>query len=528
MKLKNALFFLTTSAVAVMALWTIANMSPALAQSDLPPTAPTGFKAEAVFEDGDHKVLFTWDVHPSDQGISGWQIKNWDPKTGDEIGIVRLYGRNHTFNALVDPTVNPGTSYTFTLQAINLQGPGGYSERVNVMTLGVRGDGDYLPYGRFAKPTGLKAQGFGFGVQLEWDVVENPFIVGYEIWRRPVDANASPSTESASRHIGQVYGSTENRYFNQEGLDPNTTYAYSVLAQTEAVSSPLSDEVVITMPARLPQLPDVVTGVAAWFTGGQIEIRWDSVRDRSVTEIFVERTVPGRDADGYTTPVTSDADPVSRVDSYQDTFNLEPNTTYFYTIRTKNSAGSGPRSEPVSVTTHARILPIPTVRPATPRNAKSETVFADGHHRVIVTWDRAKSLDQVTDWRIEKLNPRNGRQLDTFVVSNVYPTLRTYHDTDVEPSTTLSYTVTAVNPRGWSDVSRLVTVTTGREAEDTTTKPISIEEWFETRPPDTGGFAPTPATWLLVAIVGAAAVFAGFALRRVPMAISILRHKQRR
>ena len=111
---------------------------------------------------------------------------------------------------------------------------------------------------------------------------------------------------------------------------------------------------------------------------------------------------------------------------------------------------------------------------------------------------------------------------------NQYPTISTYHDTDVNPATTYSYRITAISLRTLSDESRRVTVTTSSELEDHTSEPISIEEWFETRPPDTGGFAPTSAAWLLVAIVGAAAVFSGFALRRVPMAISMLRHKQRR
>ena len=199
-----------------------------------------------------------------------------------------------------------------------------------------------------------------------------------------------------------------------------------------------------------------------------------------------------------------------------------------YRISARSERGMGEKSDPASATTWDSILPAPSTVPPKPSNPKAETLHEEGHHRVIITWDSAKVSDQITRWRITQYDPRTDQPISVEVVPNRHPTDRTYHDVDVEPATTYSYRVTAVSLRRWSDESRRVTVTTSSELEDRTSEPISIEEWFETRPPDTGGFAPTSAAWLLVAIVGAAAVVAGFALRRVPMAIPILRHKQRR
>ena len=532
------LVFFFTLAVSITTVVVIPDVNPANAQSSKTPSAPTGFTARAAFEDGRHKILLSWDEHPANERITGWQWKRWDTETGDDIGDIRLANRDHTFTSFVDLNVRPGTAYTYTVNAINANGPGEYSEYVTVTTLGSPDDAEYrLP----AKPTGLTAENIGYGVLLEWDDPSDPSITGYQIWRRVVrfahgTAESTPialdldltGSSTGLNLIDDQYGRTENRFFDSDRLEPKARYVYLVRAMYRGLRGPVSDELQVMMPDRLPVPPAKLPGISARYAGGQIEITWDRIQDPSVTDIFIERTVPGRVEAGHSIHIGSDAQPAANYTSFDDGTNLEPNTTYFYTVQSRNQSGTGPKSEPISVTTPALILPVPTVRPATPRNVKAETIFADGHHRVIVTWNRPKTHDQVTDWRIEKLDPRSGKELDIVTLPNQYPTLRTYHDIDVEPFTTYSYTVSAVNPKGWSDVSRRVTVTTGREAEDTTTKPISIEEWFETRPPETGGVAPTSAAWLLVAIVGAAAVVAGFALRRVPMAISILRHKQRR
>ena len=528
------LVFFFTLAVSIMTVVVFSDVNPSNAQSSETPSAPTGFTARAAFEDGRHKVQFSWDEHPANQGVAGWQWTRWDTETGDKRGYIRLGDSDHTLTSYVDLNVWPGTAYTYTVNAINVNGPGEYSERVTVTTLGSPDDAEFTPP---AKPTGLTAEIIGYGVQLEWDDPRDPSITGYQIWRRfvrfahgtaestPIALNLQLTGSSTGLNlIDDQYGRTENRFFDSDRLEANARYAYLVRATSNGIRGPVADEIQITMTEILPRPPADVTGVSARYAGSQIEITWDRIQDPSVTDIFIERKVPGRAEAGHSIHIGSDTQPATNFTSFDDSINLEPNTTYFYTVQPLNESGTGPKSEPISVTTPALILPVPAARPATPGNAKAETIFADGHHRVIVNWNRPKTHEQITDWRIEKLDPRTGKELDIVTLPNEYPTLRTYHDIDVEPFTTYSYTVSAINPKGWSDVSRRVTVTTGREAEDTTTKPISIEEWFETRPPETGGFAPTFAAWLLVAILGAAAVVAGFAIRHMPMSISFLRH----
>ena len=138
-------------------------------------------------------------------------------------------------------------------------------------------------------------------------------------------------------------GSAENHFFDSEGLEELTTYAYGINAiRSNVGSSGVSDEVEITRPALGPQPPDVVTGLRAKYSRGHIEITWDRVTDSSVTDIFIERTLPGRQDGGHFVHVTSEAAPATSYTSFKDSINLEPRTTYFYTIRAKNEVGVGP------------------------------------------------------------------------------------------------------------------------------------------------------------------------------------------
>ena len=99
------------------------------------PSAPSNVTAVAVFEDGRHKVRFSWDEHASDEGVTGWQITRRDPGTGADLGYVRYGERDHTFTSHEDLNVEPSTTYTYTVHAINDGGHGERSEEITVTTL---------------------------------------------------------------------------------------------------------------------------------------------------------------------------------------------------------------------------------------------------------------------------------------------------------------------------------------------------------------------------------------------------------
>ena len=526
------LVFVLTLVVSIVAMVFAASFNSVTAQNSRAPSAPTGLTARAVFEDGRHRVKLSWDVHPADQRVTGWQFTIWDPETGDDRGYVRLGNRDHTFTAIDDVNVQPATTYVYTVHAINSHGHGDFSRRVTVTTLGNQGEPIVNTDSGSNAPTGLTAENDSNGVLLEWDDPRDPTITGYRIWRRIVrykhgTAQSTPIVSDLQLIVDHT-GAAENHFFDSDGLEANTRYAYGVSAiSSTGKRAAISDEVEITRPRRSPQPPDQITGVTAMALASGVHLSWDNVEGHGneVTDVFIERELPGDPTGGHFIHLTN-YDP--RDTSYTDVHGLRPDTTYIYRISASNGAGRSERSDPVTATTWASVLPTPSAQPPVPANPKAEAVFDGGHHRVIVAWDKPKPSDQILRWRITRYDPRTDKESSFEFVPNQDPPISTYHDTDVGPGTTYSYRIIAISLRRWSDESRRVTVTTSSEPEDPGSTPISIEEWFETRPPDTGGFAPTSAAWLLVAIVGAAAVVAGFALRRVPMAISILRHKQRR
>ena len=99
------------------------------------PSAPSNVTAVALFEDGRHKVSFSWDEHGSDEGVTGWQITRVDSATSADLGYIRYGDRDHTFTSHEDLNVEPSTTYTYTVHAISAGGHGERSEEITITTL---------------------------------------------------------------------------------------------------------------------------------------------------------------------------------------------------------------------------------------------------------------------------------------------------------------------------------------------------------------------------------------------------------
>lgn len=99
-----------------------------------PPSAPTNVRVETIHEDGSHRVIVTWDVHASDEGVTGWEISHWDPETGESRGNTRVRARDHTFTRYEDWGLEPDTAYAHSVRAVNAGGLGEPSARVSVTT----------------------------------------------------------------------------------------------------------------------------------------------------------------------------------------------------------------------------------------------------------------------------------------------------------------------------------------------------------------------------------------------------------
>ena len=339
------LVFVFTLVVSIVAMVVAASINSVTAQSSQKPSAPTGFTARAVFEDGRHRVVFSWDEHPANEGVTGWQWTRWDTETGDEIGYTRLGNRDHTFTSFVEPNVQPSTTYSFTVHAINAYGHGEYSQRVTVTTLGNQGEPVVDTDSGSNAPTGLTAENEDIGVRLVWDDPRDPTITGYRIWRRIVrykhgTAQSTPIVSDLQLIVAHT-GAAENHFFDSDGLEENTRYAYGVSAiSSTGKRAAISDEVEITRPRRGPQPPDQITGVTAMALASGVHLTWDKVEGHGneVTAVFIERELPGDTSGGHFIHLTN-YDP--RDTSYTDVHGLRPDTTYIYRISAKNGVGRG-------------------------------------------------------------------------------------------------------------------------------------------------------------------------------------------
>ena len=119
--------------VRITVVGKVRHDEPAQVAGDAP-SAPTGVRAEAVHDEGGHKVVITWDTHASDVGVTDWIITRWDPGSGVNLGHTRIGGLDHTHVRHEELDVAPSTTYAYTVHAANQHGHGPYSQRVTATT----------------------------------------------------------------------------------------------------------------------------------------------------------------------------------------------------------------------------------------------------------------------------------------------------------------------------------------------------------------------------------------------------------
>ncbi len=182
------------------------------------PSPPIGLEAEA----GVAYVYLTWNTPARDGGlpITNYIVYKGLTSGGEtflvEIGLFLFYN---------DTTVTNGTTYYYTVSAVNSYGVGPMSNEDNA-----------TPAGPPTAPPGLTAIAGDSYVNLTWDI---PFsngsspITGYNIYRNDttgVYATVPP---------GQLW-------YNDTNVINNITYAYNVTAVNNIGESPLSNEAIAT------------------------------------------------------------------------------------------------------------------------------------------------------------------------------------------------------------------------------------------------------------------------------------------
>ena len=190
--------------------------------------------------------------------------------------------------------------------------------------------------------------------------------------------------------------------------------------------------------------PGAPKGLTAEPVDGLVHLSWDALGDDTITDVHISRAVDGEDDGGHWIHLTnSDGGTTSYIDHHL----LEPAKTYVYTVGAQNEFGQADHSEPVTVTTDPPKVLIPLSdagAPAAPLNVTAEAVFEDGRHKVRFAWDEHASDEGVTGWQITRVDPSTSADRGFVRYGDLDHTFTSHEDLNVEPSTTYTYTVHAI------------------------------------------------------------------------------------
>ncbi|MBO8173606.1 MAG: hypothetical protein H0Z33_17195 [Bacillaceae bacterium] len=228
------------------------------------------------------KITVTWDPVP---GATGYEV--------EADGVVISNGLNTTF---VHEGLQPNSTHTYRVRALNSGGPGNWSELITATTV-------------FGKPTNLNITSTSDTITLTWDPV--PGATGYDVM---VD--------------GEVMDTGNSTTFVHKGLEPNSWHVYRVRAKSGDVVGEWSDAV--TGRTILATPANIRTEVA----NNEIIVMWDAVSGADGYEIEVDGSVIDNGSDT----------------SFTHT-DLEPNTEHTYRVRAYSGDVYSEWSELVTVMT---------------------------------------------------------------------------------------------------------------------------------------------------------------------------------
>ncbi|HEY2479044.1 MAG TPA: DUF4082 domain-containing protein [Solirubrobacterales bacterium] len=282
-----------------------------------PPSAPTGVSATA----GAVSASVSWTA-PSENGraaITGYKVTPYLAGSAQTPVNVEGGATSTTVNGLT-----AGSSYTFTVIAVNPVGPSPESSPSNAVTP--------VPLSAPSAPTGVNATAKSSGVGLNWTAPSNNGgkpITGYKITPYLEGAAQTPTTTNSVATSGTVSGLTNNRSYtfkvaaiNEIGTGPESEASAAVtpedtifdLATPGTLDSAETHAVNVGVKFR-SDVPGEVTGIrfykAATNTGTHIGSLWTAGGELISQATFSNETASGWQQVSFATPVK-----------------IQPNTTY--------------------------------------------------------------------------------------------------------------------------------------------------------------------------------------------------------
>ena len=382
------------------------------------PSAPQSLAATA----GSGSVSLTWSPPLSNGGaaITGYNVYRGTSPGGESASPVAT---NVTTTSFTNTGLTNGTTYYYTVAAVNSAGTSANSNEANATPMQVQATAP-------SAPQSLSATGGNASARLSWTAPASnggSAITGYNVYR-----GTSPGGESATPLATNVAATS----FTDATANNGSTYYYKVAAVNVVGVSPQSNEASATPQATVPSAPASLVASGA---NGRVALSWAvpaSDGGSPITGYNVYRgTSPGGES---ATPVATSVPS----NSFTDT-SVTNGTTYYYTVAAVNAVGVSLKSAEASATPN---------QPATAPSAPTGLIATGGNGNVILTWSPPASDGgaAVTSYNLYR-GTTSGGESSTPVASNITGT--TFTDTGRTNGTTYYYTVAAVNAVGTSPQS---------------------------------------------------------------------------
>ena len=282
------------------------------------PTTP-GVPTEVTGAPGDRSVLLSWTAPASDGGspITGYRITPWIRDKAQPAVLTGSAATSHTVTALTN-----GTTYTFTVAAINAVGTGPQSAASPAITPAAAA----VP----GAPTAVTGSPLDGAVALSWTAPLSDggsAITGYQVTPYVGTTAETPILTGSSATSHTV-----------TGLINGTAYTFRVAAINAVgtgLESAASAPVTPTSGAALPGAPTNVAGVSG---NGAVSLTWTAPSLDGGSGITGYRVTPYAGPTAQTPILTGSA-----ATSYRVT-ELTNGTAYTFRVAAINAVGTGPDS----------------------------------------------------------------------------------------------------------------------------------------------------------------------------------------
>ncbi len=241
-----------------------------------------------------------------------------------------------------DTGLASNTAYTYRVSTMNKMGTGSPSGNASATTPVI--------LTQPGAPTGLAASTISSSqVNLRWTPPSSNGgspITGYEVERAQGDI--SFSFTNSTNAVFFSYGNATT--FADSGLQPSTTYNYTVFAENKAGTGQAASPVLASTAVAPLGAPTGLTAKATTFS--KIRLGWTPPSGNGgspITGYEVERAL-GDLTYGFSNSTSTLFFSYGNATSFTDS-GLKPLTTYNYTVFAKNNVGTGPAASPAHATT---------------------------------------------------------------------------------------------------------------------------------------------------------------------------------